>query len=241
MKFNNETYAHQIQLGWLDKLVDSFVVKKRNDMWKNVVNSDNTRNYLELSEVKNCLDVGTTSDEHYESSNFFLRKLSQNIEISTFSNQKISKIFKVDFLPIHKSYQGSICSQIKIAEKFNLVICSATLEHVGSFENQKLAIANLMQLTDKYLFITVPNRWHPIEFHSRLPLVHWLPKKVWRKIFRQFKSLENLSVEDNLNFISPKIIKAIILENPRVMEIKVHRTSLFGFISNFAILAIMHD
>jgi hypothetical protein len=241
VKFNNETYANKIQFNWLDKLVDSFVVKKRNDMWKNVVNSNDTLNYLELNNVKNCLDVGTTSDEHYESSNFFLRKLPRNVEISTFSNQKISNFFKVDFPPIFKSYEGSICSQLKIEEKFNLVICSATLEHVGSFENQKLAIANLIELTDKYLFITVPNRWHPIEFHSRLPLVHWLPKKVWRKIFRQFRSLENLSIEDNLNFISPKIIKAIILENRLVKEVKVHRTSLFGFNSNFAILVIVDN
>jgi hypothetical protein len=26
-------------------------------------------------------------------------------------------------------------------------------------------------------FITTPNRWFPIETHTRTPLVHWLPKK----------------------------------------------------------------
>jgi hypothetical protein len=26
------------------------------------------------------------------------------------------------------------------------------------------------------VFLTTPNRWFPIELHTRLPLVHWLPK-----------------------------------------------------------------
>ena len=26
------------------------------------------------------------------------------------------------------------------------------------------------------VFLTTPNRWFPIEVHTRLPLVHWLPK-----------------------------------------------------------------
>ena len=26
------------------------------------------------------------------------------------------------------------------------------------------------------MFLTTPNRWFPIELHTRLPLVHWLPR-----------------------------------------------------------------
>ena len=26
-------------------------------------------------------------------------------------------------------------------------------------------------------FVTTPNRWFPIEVHTRLPLVHWLPER----------------------------------------------------------------
>ena len=28
------------------------------------------------------------------------------------------------------------------------------------------------------VFLTTPNRWFPIEVHTRLPLVHWLPDPV---------------------------------------------------------------
>jgi hypothetical protein len=26
------------------------------------------------------------------------------------------------------------------------------------------------------VFLTTPNRWFPVELHTRLPLVHWLPR-----------------------------------------------------------------
>ncbi len=32
-------------------------------------------------------------------------------------------------------------------------------------------------MSRKGLFVTTPNRWFPIEFHTVLPLVHWLPKR----------------------------------------------------------------
>ncbi len=28
------------------------------------------------------------------------------------------------------------------------------------------------------VFLTTPNRWFPIEVHTRLPVVHWLPQGV---------------------------------------------------------------
>jgi len=239
MDYNFDTYAQQIRFGWLDRYIDSIVIKKRNAMWKAVLSAPKDQKHLDLNKIKNCLDVGTTSDEHYESSNFFLKQLPPDIKISTFSDQIIQRSSNARNPSIYHSYQGSICSEISIKERFDLVICSATLEHVGSRENQNFAIKNLLGLTNKFLLITVPNRWHPIEFHSRIPMIHWFPKKIWRGIFALIPSLQHLSLEENLNFISAKSIKSEILEHPGVEKVQIFKVRLLGFQSNFAIFVTM--
>ena len=236
MNFNNETYAKQIKVRWLDNWIDSIVVKKRNEMWELVTKTNSKREFLNFNEVHDCLDVGTTSDMHYESSNLFLSKMPKNIEISTFSDQKISKISLGSEIRIIESFQGSISSKIDLDKSYDLVLCSATLEHIGSIKNQELGMLNMLNLASKYLLITVPNRWHPIEFHSRLPLIHWLPEKLWRKIFSLIPSFKHLSEIDNLNFISPKTIELLLRKNIKTQSIEVFRIKLFGFTSNYAIL-----
>ena len=43
-------------------------------------------------------------------------------------------------------------------------------------------VKNIINLTKKIFFITTPNRFYPIEFHTKLPLIHWLPKRIHRFI-----------------------------------------------------------
>ena len=46
-----------------------------------------------------------------------------------------------------------------------------------------------------------PNRYHPFEFHTKLPLLHWLPKKIHRNIL-SILGINFLSKEENLNLLS---------------------------------------
>ena len=50
----------------------------------------------------------------------------------------------------------------------DLVISSAVIEHVGSFDNQRKMIQNMIRLSKKYIVLTTPNKFHPIEFHTKL-------------------------------------------------------------------------
>ena len=44
---------------------------------------------------------------------------------------------------------------------------------------------------------------HPLEFHTKIPLIHWLPKKIHRKVLK-FLGLNFLSQEENLNLLTKK-------------------------------------
>ena len=81
---------------------------------------------------------------------------------------------------------------------FDVVHSSAVLEHVGSSENQKQFIAELVRVAKRAVFLTTPNRWFPVEFHSVLPLVHWLPKPWFRSLLSR-TSYRFFALEENLN------------------------------------------
>ena len=59
--------------------------------------------------------------------------------------------------------------------RFEVATANAVLEHVGSRDNQVLFVSELCRVARR-VFITVPNRFFPVEHHTALPLAHWQAK-----------------------------------------------------------------
>lgn len=55
---------------------------------------------------------------------------------------------------------------------FDIATANAVLEHVGSGDNQRAFIKELLRIA-RNVFITVPNRFFPIEHHTAIPLLHY--------------------------------------------------------------------
>jgi len=56
---------------------------------------------------------------------------------------------------------------------FDVAASNAVLEHVGSVENQRRFIAEMMRVA-RQVYITVPHRFFPVEHHTGLPVLHYL-------------------------------------------------------------------
>jgi hypothetical protein len=57
-------------------------------------------------------------------------------------------------------------------DTFHIATSNAVLEHVGSQENQAFFVNELCRVAQR-VFISVPNRFFPIEHHTALPIVHY--------------------------------------------------------------------
>ena len=66
----------------------------------------------------------------------------------------------------------------------------------------------MIRISKESVFIQTPNRFHPIEFHTILPFIHWFPKKIHREILKYIK-FDFYSKEKNLNLLSVKDLKNI--------------------------------
>jgi len=58
---------------------------------------------------------------------------------------------------------------------FDVAFSNAVLEHVGDTDRQRAFVAESVRVSRR-VFLTTPNRWFPVEVHTRLPFVHWLPE-----------------------------------------------------------------
>jgi hypothetical protein len=68
--------------------------------------------------------------------------------------------------------------------EFDWVFCNEVIEHAGSFERQFMLVKELYRVARKGVFVTTPNRRHPLEFHTGLPLLHLLPAAWWRRLLK---------------------------------------------------------
>ena len=148
---------------------------------------------IDLEALEKILDVGVTADADAAYSNFFESFYPHKERITALSDQDASLL--ENLFPGLKFVQGDGCELPFADNEFDLVFSSAVLEHVGSFERQKAFIAEAVRASRKYVFLTTPNRYHPFEFHTYLPFLHWLPKKLHRKILKALK-LDYLSQEE---------------------------------------------
>jgi len=83
---------------------------------------------------------------------------------------------------------------------FDIVYSNAVLEHVGSLRRQQLFIEEMCRVAPRR-FLALPNRGFPIEHHTCLPFLHYLPKSWFRRLLRGTR-YDFWSREENLNYPS---------------------------------------
>jgi SAM-dependent methyltransferase len=67
--------------------------------------------------------------------------------------------------------------------EFDVVFSNAVIEHVGRRDEQRLFVSEALRV-GRRVFLTTPNRRFPVEVHTRLPLVHWLPERLAHRAYR---------------------------------------------------------
>ena len=119
-------------------------------------------------------------------------------------------------------------------DSYDIVFSSATIEHVGSFKNQIEFLSELYRVSKKGVFITTPNRFFPIDFHTALPLIHIFPKKIHRKILN-ILNYKELAKEENLNLISVNDL-INMCKNLGIKKYKIKKIRILGLTSNLILV-----
>ncbi|HEV7877793.1 class I SAM-dependent methyltransferase [Bradyrhizobium sp.] len=174
------------------------------------------------------LDVGATSDQVYDFSNY--------LEAWYPHKSNITAVGIDDAQFLEELYPGITFRKadgrdLPFADgTFDVVHSSAVLEHVGSRENQLQFIRELSRVARRAVFITTPNRWFPVEVHTVLPFVHWLPAPAFRAILRRLGH-DMLSREENLNLVGAGDLRRMC-RDLALADVEIDTVRLWGISSN---------
>jgi hypothetical protein len=106
---------------------------------------------------------------------------------------------------------------------------------VGSRERQLAFLAELWRVCGKGVFVTTPNRWAPVEYHTVTPLLHWLPAP-WFRAFLQATGKGFFADEANLNLLSRADLQGLALQ-AGLQGVVSKGVRLFGWPSNLWLAA----
>ena len=84
--------------------------------------------------------------------------------------------------------------------QFEIAYSNAVLEHTGTAESQRAFVVEMCRVSRR-AYLMVPNRWFPVEHHTCMPLLHWLPQPWFRAILRR-TGFAFYAREENLNQVS---------------------------------------
>lgn len=185
-----------------------------------------------VAETDEILDVGATSDRTYASSNYLESWCPLKSRVTAVGLDDAS--FLVRQHPGLQFCRGDGRALPFRDGSFDVVHSSAVLEHVGSTSDQRRFVAELCRVARRVVFLTTPNRWFPIEFHSTLPLVHWLPKPTFRALLRRLGH-HVLADEAHLNLLDRRALLEIAREQHDA-DARVHSLRLLGWTSNLLLV-----
>jgi ubiquinone/menaquinone biosynthesis C-methylase UbiE len=182
----------------------------RNLIWDFLVLSSRKRiakkisNSLKLPLYTNykVLDVGATADTHFASSNLITKILFSDFSVDAYSNQPSPS----DIQPYQRWIVGDARNTKMESKRYPIVFSHATIEHVGSLNDQIEFLSELTRIASALLVITTPNKSFFLEPHTRLPFLHWLDESTWRKIL-SFIGMRQYATEDILKPLSLKSFK----------------------------------
>jgi SAM-dependent methyltransferase len=172
------------------------------------------------------LDVGVTSDDKYQESNYFEKLYPYK--------EKIVCVGTEDGTHLESKYPGLKFIKVISGEplpfgdnEFDIAFSNAVIEHVGNTDSQRAFVKEILRAS-KSFFLTTPNRWFPVEFHTALPLLHFLPKKLYRRVLDAFGE-SYWSKEENLNLLSRNELRALF---PEKTTVKMDGINMFGITTN---------
>lgn len=176
------------------------------------------------------LDAGFSENEYSETDNF-IEKYYPYPRMLTALGIDYPNKFKIRYPEVTAiNYDGNV---FPFDDKsFDVCWSNAVIEHVGDQEKQLFFLKEIKRVSKK-AFVTTPNKYFPIEPHTRTPLLHYLPKAVFDGYLSTIG--KSWATGNYMKLLSCTDLKGL-LSSANITNYKIHKNKLGGFTLDFVII-----
>jgi len=176
------------------------------------------------------LDAGFSEEEYSGADNYLEKHYPYPEKVTALSVDQPSKFRRrypaVKAIP----YSGR---HFPFADKeFDICWSNAVLEHVGDRSEQTRFLREIRRVS-RHGFLTTPNRGFPIEIHTRLPFLHWLPKAWFDRVLPLFG--KSWAGGEYMHLLNQRQLE-LLLKQAGVTDYTIHKNKLFGFTLDFVVM-----
>lgn len=167
------------------------------------------------------LDVGVDVLEVNPFENLLEKRLSDTYQIVavTLGNPASIK----DLYPKVRFVRADGCHLPFRDDSFETLFSNAVIEHVGD-ESQQHKFVSEMVRVGKRGVLTTPYFWFPVEVHTSMPLVHYLPWFIRRYIFRFIAGRDNEEYMSVIRLLSVRSFRRLFDRSTMVKVFRMRAT-----------------
>ncbi len=146
--------------------------------------------------------------------------------------EMITAISPEDLSAFHKRFPKVVIKQTDgknlpfANQEFDIVFSNAVIEHVGDRTAQEKFVAECLRV-GKSVFLTTPAREFPIESHTMIPFVHWLPESIRNSMYNKL-GRKNEAKLNALTLLTAGSFRNLF---PKNVSVKIFKQRMFGFTS----------
>ena len=181
---------------------------------------------MQPTPASRILDLGVTEDTGNAESNYFEQWYPHKERIVCAGVEDASHL--------ERQFPGITFRRIVPHEplpfadgEFDIVFSNAVVEHAGSRRQQRFFIDEAARVGRRF-FITTPNRWFPLEMHTALPVLHYLPPPAHRKLLSAL-GLADWATEERLNLLDARSLRELFAARH---DVSIAAIRFAGIVSN---------
>ncbi|MCX8082199.1 MAG: class I SAM-dependent methyltransferase [bacterium] len=185
---------------------------------------------FKIDENIKILDIGYASTEYSDTDNYIEKNYpypekitALGIEDPTNFIKKYPKVKVVRYNGINFPFENKV---------FDIGWSNAVLEHVGDRDAQMYFLREINRVCRSF-FITTPNKFFPVEVHTKIPLFHFLLPKKWFDILLRIMGKE-WATGTYMRLCSRKELEEMLKE-AGIIDCKIIENRLFIFTIDFII------